>query len=346
MPSNLRSKRMQGYVTDSAGNILRNATIIVKEDTPLGVNTVATVVSDDDGSFVTPPIPSGVYDVYESGVRVSRQIHSADQSAIQSYKANPDNYPNDFPEFITLSNLSGGDLNDYKYPLQIESDSVDVAVYGSSFPLLERDLIATPGAFADMAGFYSFTLDARVSTTRFDVEYYAPLTNIDQTYRRIRWSGVPAIRFYLESKLIIPLDYYSITASMPKGVYDLTGMTGTFPPILSGGILTINSLNANFVTLESQLVIGDIVKFTTATGVWYGIYQNRSGSSRIFSQWKSSRFLSTSWGTGIAITQADHFDAMFNTMENINELANERFTVVENVSAQNQTTELYTYANA
>jgi len=348
MPSNLRAKRMQGYVTDSAGNVLRNADIIVKEDTPLSVNTVATVVSDDDGSFTTPPLPAGTYDIYESGVRVARQIHEADQNAIQCFKANPLNHPNDFPEFVTLASRANNmDLNDFRYPLQIEAESIDVSVYGSTFPLLDRPLITTPGIYGDLASFYSLTDDSRITTTRFDVEYYAPLTSTDKTYRRIRWAGVPAIRFYLESKLILPLDFFSIIASMPKGIYNLTGTTGSFPPILSGEPLTIDAPSVpEFTTLKSQLVVGDIVKFTTTAGVWYGIYHSRSGTSIVFTQWKSSQFPSIATGTYLPVTSAEHFDAMFNTIENINELINERFTVVENIFAQNQTVELYTYENA
>jgi hypothetical protein len=339
MASNLRSKRMQGYITDSAGNILRNANIVIKEDTPLSTNTVVSVKSDDDGSFSTTPLPSGVYDIYESGIRVARQIHVADPNSIPAYKAAQANFPNSFQQFAILA--ENGNLNDYQYVIQIEQESVFVALYGNTFPLIDRNLLAQPAEYAGISSFYNFTNDTRVTTTRFDIEYFAPLTSSDRTYKRIRWAGVPAIRFFAESRLVVPLDYYSIVANIPKAVYtDLSVSVG----FSDENNVRVSSAATGLSAFATNISTGDIVKFKSGSYVWYGIYHKRSGADMVFKKWGSSNYVSTMPASSLVVSDLHHFDGFFSTMSNINELANERFTVVENVYAQNQVAEIYNYS--
>ena len=91
MPSNLRSKPIEGYVADSAGNVLRNSQILIKEAAPYGSNIRDSITSDDDGYFKSKPLPSGSYDIYESGIIVAKTIHNPDKVDIQCYKAHTDN---------------------------------------------------------------------------------------------------------------------------------------------------------------------------------------------------------------------------------------------------------------
>ena len=86
MSSNLRSKPIEGHVTDSAGNVLRNSQIIIKQATPSGSITMGSVQSDDDGYFQSKPLPNGLYDIYESGIVISRIVHTADRNSIQCFK--------------------------------------------------------------------------------------------------------------------------------------------------------------------------------------------------------------------------------------------------------------------
>ena len=72
MASNIRAKSIEGYVTDSAGNIIRNSQIIIKQSTPSDSFNIDTVSSDDSGYFASRPIQSGTYEIYESGILVSR----------------------------------------------------------------------------------------------------------------------------------------------------------------------------------------------------------------------------------------------------------------------------------
>lgn len=222
MSSNLRAKAIQGHVADSAGNVLRNSQIIIKQSAPLGSITIDRVISDDDGYFKTSPLPNGIYDIYESGVNIARIIHTADRNAIQCFKPNRDNYDISLVEdFVTLKDLN--ELNGFKYFLQIEQEEVDVSVLGSSFPIYNFDIIGTvdpTNELYNMADFFNFTPASRITTTRFDIEYFAPLTELSNNYKRIRWAGVPGLRLSEDSKLVVPLDYFSIVASLPKFVYN------------------------------------------------------------------------------------------------------------------------------
>ena len=78
MSSNIRALPIESFITDSSGNVLRNALILIKEAAPSGSNLIDRTTSDDDGYFVSKPIPAGTYDIYESGVRVAKNTHVAD----------------------------------------------------------------------------------------------------------------------------------------------------------------------------------------------------------------------------------------------------------------------------
>ena len=141
MPSNLRARPIEGYITDNSGNVRRNAIITIKEPTPSGSNVVDTVNSDDDGYFISSPLKNGLYDVYESGVRTLRYYNPANPDVIQSYKKVSDNVPTGLIDFSTL--LTTGEMNNYKYYIQIESDNVNVTTYGHIFPIYDVEISLT-----------------------------------------------------------------------------------------------------------------------------------------------------------------------------------------------------------
>ena len=221
MISNIRSKSIEGYATDSAGNVIRNSEISVKIVTNSGVVTVATTESFDDGYFVTTPLPCGVYDIYESGVRVSRVIHNPDSSAIPCIPADRRNYNTDI--IRTMNTLiDDSEVLNFKAFVQIEHQDTDVVRYGNSFPIYDVDISSMTGTddetllLTKFVNFYGMSSESRITTTRFDAEYYAPITGTSNTYRRVRLSGVPAIRYYNNSKLVLPIDYYSQVLTMPR----------------------------------------------------------------------------------------------------------------------------------
>lgn len=361
MASNLRSKPIEGYVLDSAGNTLTNAQIIVKQQTPEGSLSVDTVKSDDSGYFITKPIPSGTYSIYESGIVVSKVIHLPDQSSIQSYKAAPENYNIDSIEsFSTL--VGNGELNKFRAYLQIEASEIDISQYGSTFPIYDFNITTNTniGESGDelyhLAGFLKLSSDSRITTTRFDIEYYFPITATSSIYKRIRWAGVSSIRFTEDSKLVIPLDYFSIVLNSPR-IIDPPDSDYTDGEVLSTG--TFEKMTLTYTSdvnkLLPRLKDGDILtvltKETNGPGQpetpWYGIVIDVGTNTIELEKWQSSRFTSTvDPGTsGVFAARVSVYDGMFAGIFEINESANERFSVVENISAQNNGTELYNYNN-
>lgn len=359
MSSNIRSKPIEGHVTDSAGNVLRNARIVIKQVTPGGSYSIGTSNSDDGGYFISKPVPSGTYDIYESGIRISRTMHNSDKNSIQCYKPIKDNYNQDIVSSFNYL-LANGDPNNFRWFIQIESPELDVAQYGSSFPIYDRDLSSNPN-LADaendlwhISEFFSLSSESRVTTTRFDIEYFLPITALSNTYKRIRWSGVPGIRFFQDSKIVVPIDYFSMVLNNPKSITpagaDFTAAHVTITD--SGSSYTLNNPinNTEFSSLARVTSPGDVLELTIGSDKFYGIVSSVSSSSGVYSmslkQLKSSRYETTATITsGVSVNRIFAYDGIFENISNINEDVNERFTVVENIYAQNNKTELYSYVN-
>ena len=143
MFSNLRSLPIEGHVTDSAGNILRNAQVSIKQQTPSGSVVVDTVKSDDSGYFISSPIPNGLYDIYESGIKISRIIHNIGNEGLQCFQASRENYnPALVRSFSDLA--SAKDLNSYKTFIQLEPSNLNTSQYGNLFPLYDKDIHNDP----------------------------------------------------------------------------------------------------------------------------------------------------------------------------------------------------------
>lgn len=375
MASNLRAKPMEGHVTDSAGNVRRNAQIIIKQDTPEGSFAVDTVTTDDTGYFSTKPIPGGVYNIFESGIFISKTIHSSDKNAIQSFKAHVDNYNIlSVKNFETLA--AEESLNSFQAFIQIEPAEIDISQYGSTFPIYDLDITTDPNFeneddLWNLSQFCELNKNSRITTTRFDIEYYAPITAFAKNYRRIRWSGMPAIRYYESSKLVIPIDYFSMVLNMPRIISPnnisykdkgqsnyVTATSGT------GEVANLESLSG---TLEPEFKnavngskIGDVVKLIVenssdlgATYLWYGIIigiEISDDYSLTLEKLRSSRYpgplevtIDLSSSDDFFIKRMFVYDGMFSGIVNINEEVNERFSAVENIGAQDLGVEIYNY---
>ena len=374
MISNLRSKPIEGHVTDSAGNILRNSQIVIKQQSPNGSFIVDSIRSDDAGYFISNPVPNGTYDIYESGIKISRIIHDTGMQGIQCFQADTENYNSSIMKnFSDMS--SANTLNQFKAFIQIESPDMNTSQSGSLFPIYEKDVSVNPEPYFTneiykIAEFFGLTSSSRITISRFDVEYFSPLTLSSTSFKRIKWAGVPAIRFYGDSKLVLPLDYYSIVANNPKaispaGETDLNNnVSCTFST--PNTILNISDKPgySNLTTLVDSLFIGDILKirFTNNSGsttttpppaqwkYWYGIVDNInniSGNTTIvLENWKSSRFVSDTIDTSsFYADKIFAFDGMFSNIMRISQEINQLFNVTENNYAQNNESELYTYIN-
>lgn len=371
MFSNLRSIPIEGHITDSAGNVLRNVQVIIKQHTPRGSIVVDTVSSDDSGYFITNPMPNGTYDIYESGIKLAKIIHDNGNSNFQCYQANLDNYnQSTIGNFLELAGKY--ELNSYKAFLQLEPQNLNVAQFGNSFPIYDRDIHDNPEAdigshtneLYNIAKFFSLTDNSRITISRFDVEYFLPLVSTSNIYKRIKWAGVPGIRFYKDSKLVIPLDYYSIVANNAKYI---SPYSGSYPPEeISVDIdnennsisLTDTVTDGRFTELAKKLFVGDILKLkfkdpeSLEVVYWYGIVAKvaySSTSTVYLERWRSSRFYTTSQESlvGKKVEKIQTFDGMFSNIMEIGQDANlnQLFTVTENFYAQNQENELYNYTD-
>lgn len=357
MPANLRSKPIEGHVTDSAGNVIRNGTITVKINTAVSTQVVATTKTNDEGYFITSPLPCGVYLIYESGVLVSQVVHPALLPAIQCYKAAVDDYfPEDNKPFETLRTT--GKISNFKIFIQIENVDFDPVLYGSSYPLYDFQILHDSEDVVSkelyyMGKFFNLGEYARITTTRFDVEYFSQLTATEKNYKRVRWSGVPAIRFKEGSRLVIPLDYFSIVPSLPRlasnnGRAFEEGDDVKIDEVgESSSSVVVSGSGDTYDAFYDSIAYGDIVKIITTDAIpkiWYGILTSRDDGLMTFYKWPSSVYTSSSLSADDEVKVMYQYDGMFQGLQSIDQLAFERFTVMENANAQNSDSEAYNYS--
>jgi len=250
--------------------------------------------------------------------------------------------------------LANNDLNSFKTYLQIEPADLDVSVYGHYFPVYGVDAVSGYSAALDhIKTFFSLNSSnpyGRVTTTRFNIEYYNPLTSSNSIYKRVRWVGVPGLQFYVNHKLVVPLDYRSIVLSYyTKGYF---AYTSGFPVLTTDGsspnmVCTITFLgDPNFATIYNEVNLGDIIEVTAGAGAkFFGIVRSTSleSSTIIAEQWKSTRY-STTMSSSTAVTGFAYHNAMFPGIININQLVYDRFSVTENMEVQNSVSELDLYS--
>lgn len=337
MATNLRSRPIEGYITDSAGSVLRNVDVVIKEDAPFsGSIVIASAKSDDDGYFITTPIRNGVYDIYESGVRIIRQYHSTNPTLIQCYKPNSNNIPTDIVPFVNFVGASAaGDINDYRYYLQIEPETIDVSSYGHTFPLWETNSIIGTD-FENIGEIHSgFGASSKLTHSRFDVEF------IIADSKRIRWSGVPGVSFGDEQKIVLPLDYMSITPNHHH--YYEAGIAGSISNITADNYEV--TLSTAAVTAIAE---GDIVKLTMNDSpvpfIFYGIVYRKFSSTVVYvTKWKSTNGMSNDL-VSTTVDKCHVYNGFSANIESLNETVKERFSVQENLYAQNSITELYSYS--
>jgi hypothetical protein len=357
MPTNLNSRPIEGYITDNAGNILRNVDVVIKDDAPNGSVVIDVCKSDDDGYFISKPIKNGVYDIYESGVRVYRQYHSSFPTVIQCYKPYSTNEPSSdilpFSDFVG-SEAPDEDINFFRYYIQIEPENIDISTYGHLFPLWKQDGAnqLTGHDFENIALVHDgFTVGTSYLThTRFDVEYFSPLYTQNSDHKRMRWSGVPGVSFADESKIVLPLDYFSITPNQPHYYYnDVNGTWGQY--LGSEEIVELSDVPTD---VTDNLITGDILKLELAASqIFWCIVHYIDGTTVYATRWKSSRANSANLTTIVSAVGSDFdvysyriYKGFYANLENLTDSVSEYFTVKENQAAQNSISEEYNYSEA
>lgn len=203
---NLRAKPIYGYVTDSAGNVVRSATVTVKEFTSSALyRVVDNVKTESTGAFVTKSLKPGVYDLFETGVFLMRVYHTFGNGLIPGFKASS---KSGAPS-PSLSTYGLGqddlplptDINNYIYCVQIEGDDIDVVNNGHSFPVYAGS-VDMSGVFSK----YSMSSSSTISSSKFNVEYYYPNVKTE-TYRSVNWRNVRAVSYSKNKPLVLPLTY-------------------------------------------------------------------------------------------------------------------------------------------
>ena len=343
MSSNLRARPIQGALTDNAGNIIRNSSLLIYSSDSSG--QVASVDTDSSGKFKTVPLPSGMYSVYNYGILVVDMYHNADFNSYAVQFASTDNYPiENTKSFYDLSETNT--VNDFISYIQVEDDRVNTDIYGSSFPLWENtDINNVSQNYSDMYSFFDMTSASRITMTRFDIEYNTPVTFETKALKYIRFAGVPGIKYSEDSKIVIPLDYRSIVANRPIAVWSDVNKIATVEVSGSSNSSTIEFLPSQ-PEFTSRIAVGDILKLEADDDiVWYGIVSKKGIDSTIaftLNKWDTSRYTSEDL-VSLDILKASHYNGLFPTILALKETVGERFSVVENTYAQNSDDELYQY---
>lgn len=324
MASNLRSKSLTGHVADASGNVIRNTSIIIKDTYG---NIMDSTQTNDDGYFVTSPLPNGAYSIFDDGVLIATKEHTPDKISIECFVATDGN-KGPVSNFWDLVNTNK--INDFVSFIQIESDVVNTSRYGNIYPLYVAKLKGSNIQWQhSMAEFLGFSEETLITTTRFDVEYYSPISEGAAAYKRVRWSGVPGIRYATNGKIVLPLDYMSFVASLPKANFQNCTVTSVD---LASGVVQVNGLSAN---------IGDMVHLYESGVNFYGICTGNVGGLTL-SKWDSDKGGFPSIQI-MDVASADVFDGMFEGLSTIGESVNSYFTVSENTEAQNTPNESYEY---
>ena len=360
MSINLRGRQIEGIVTDAAGNIVPNAAIVIKQECPTGTFTVDVATTGGDGYFVSQPLKNGVYDLYESGTRLERVYHSAQPTQLAVYAPYNSNVPSALPTFASYLGIQPtagvtANINSFITYLQLEPESIDVPGYGNTFPIwnanpVDNTNIMSGHPFVNMPQIHpGLSANSNLTLTRFDVEYFQPLVRNINSYRKIRWSGIPGIRFSQSSKIVLGLDYYGI---VPRAKYfrqpqvgtSITAAVSADPSTLR---LTVNS--TTFAAFLTNVKYGDIVRVKFANGkMFWGIYYvnitagtDPSTTALGLRWWKSSNnshsvqgVVSASSIAVYTVVDVTVYQGMYQGIENLNESVGERFFVVENMQAQ------------
>lgn len=345
---NLRAKPIQGYITDSAGNTVRGAEVVIKEFTASSqYRVVDTVKTDSKGFFQSRrALKPGVYDIFESGTVMNRILHSFGNGLVPGFK--PSTRSLSPSKALSLYGLAedgeptSADINEYILGVQIESDDIDVRNLGHTFPVYQG---SAPNTVIDNHQRYLMTASSTITSSRFNIEYYYP--NVQAvTYRYATWRGVHAVSYGPDKPLILPLTYDElfVDTSLP-----LAYATADDAEFLQTGhdTTTATFSTGNFPSQVKDLIHnqiaygvigkGDIVSvYNTVNNVRYwGIICNdlliTGGACTIWLRnWAK---LQDSSFDNVVTAQVSFYHGFSQTMENASDTMSDRITVFEDMSA-------------
>ena len=331
--ANLRSIPIETTVVDYAGNIIAGANVVIKRKTPTGSEIVDQQKSDETGFIQSVPLPNGVYDLFYQNLYVGSQHHFHNID-IPSYKALEGNIKPK-PTFQVLRNAN--QLMEYGFYLQIEI--VDVSTGGNTYPIYDVDPTKFDAVQYGATLFFGLESTSRLTQTRFDVEYHNPITSENANARNVRCAGVPGIRFFSESQLVVPFDYYSIVLKNQAATYIPPSANATIDGV---NIITITDAPEDLLRTANYGDILRIEELGTST-IWYGIIDDITASNEIIlEQFKSTRYNSDYSNLSGVDTQIYEIRQYHGLRSLVNASPFDNFTVTENVYAQD-VEDIYTY---
>jgi len=226
-----RKKKITGYISDSSGNVIPNASITIKRVVESGSINYGNIKAGVSGFFESDYLPAGKYEVYESGVFSQGVDHSVG-SIIPSYMSSIDR------------SEDNEDPNTNFAFIKIESRGVKF------FP-------TTSIVSSEIRSFFSSVNAADIETTygRFDVEFYDEVNG-----KYIKWAGVPGIRFD-GGDVHIPIDYMSMVFARPY-----RSSQSTY--VISAKDVSTKKRDIT-VRLPEKPKSGDIIEVCKSTGKFY-----------------------------------------------------------------------------
>lgn len=337
MRANLRSRPIETTVVDYQGNIVAGAEIVIKYNTPTGSVVADKQTSDETGFIRTVPLPNGKYDLFYQNIYTSTISHFHDIT-IPAYTAVEESIKPKLP-FEVLKNEER--LSEYAFFLQIEN--VDVSSYGNTYPILDFDPTSFSGSMGDLSDFFNLDSASRLTLTRFDIEFYIPITSKNKTSRTVRFAGVPGIRFFSESQIVVPIDYHSTVLKHPVEWFNYSaGIVSASTPNSSKMIIT--GTGDALLELLRKANIGDILEVSnTSSGSVYtytGIIVNISADGSTVTLER----ITTKEGDAMVPNNSNV--ETIKVWQGLRSLANtsvfDNFSVFENIQAQDGP-ELYNY---
>lgn len=345
---NLRAKPLQGYITDSAGNTVRGATVVIKEVTATSqYRVVSTTKSDSRGFFQTvEALKPGTYDIFESGVLMTRIIHTFGNGLIPAFRAS--SLAGAPIGTLSVYGLGGdskptaADINEYVFPIQIEGDDSDIKNFGHNFPVYMGSAVSVFDTANPECQIVDIT-GSTVSSSRFSCEYYYP--NVQTvTYRYATWRQLHAVSYGntagVKKPFVIPLTYRNLRIEE-----DLPVISATSASFDVGTDTTTGSFETSSMDTDSQLALntaiayqsigkGDIVRVGDGPTYYWGIIcadplASVSGYTVWIRAWSRVQAVPL---VDVASATLRFYHGFSPTMENATESLSDRLTVFEDMS--------------
>lgn len=255
---------------DGAGNSIRAAKVSVKQVTASGqYRTVDQVQTDPTGRFTTKPLKPGVYDIFESGIRLNRIVHDFEFGVVCPFTPTK---LSKAPASAISGYATSEDINDYVLCVQVEADDLDISNGGHQYPVFKADATSMSymRSLPEVGVRYRLDQinDSTVTTSFFDVEYHYPMDG-SRTYRDLHWRKVRGVSYGESAPIVVPLTYWDLDID-PQLPSHFSNWTTGYPTVPGDLTLLADKSNPDQVALYTKLVdgtvgVGDVVLFQNTT---------------------------------------------------------------------------------